>query len=84
MLTIFTTFIFLVTFIFLLNFSSTNLVTFGYQEYAFVQNCARNNDTHKVSEIHDVLATKDFVFVPDYENHNIKKFTKNGTLVSEW
>jgi hypothetical protein len=83
-LTIFTTFIFLVTFIFLLNFSSINSVTFGYQEYVFVQNWARNNDTHKISEIHDVLATKDFVFVPDYENHNIKKFTKNGTFVLEW
>jgi Streptogramin lyase len=62
----------------------SNNSAFGYQNYVLVQNWERNNDIHKISEIHDVLATKDFVFVPDYENHNIKKFTKNGTFILEW
>ena len=70
--------------ILLLSLTSNNSISFGYQNYVLVQNWERNNDIHKISEIHDVLATKDFVFVPDYENHNIKKFTKNGTFILEW
>ncbi|MGI0032868.1 MAG: hypothetical protein ACRD97_06320, partial [Nitrososphaeraceae archaeon] len=64
--------------------SSITSVINGYQNYVLIQNWEKNNDVHKISEIHDVLATKDFVFVPDYENHNIKKFTKDGTFVLEW
>jgi streptogramin lyase len=80
---IFTIFSFYVMMIVLLCLSS-NYSIYAYQNYVLVQNWERNNDIHKISEIHDVLATKDFVFVPDYENHNIKKFTKNGTFILEW
>lgn len=75
-----TTFVLILPLIFLLGFLSINSISFGYEEYLFAQNWARNNDLHQISEIHDVLATKDFVFVPDYENHNVKKFTKTGHL----
>ena len=64
----------------ILSLSSINFVIYGYQNYVLIQNWEKNNDVHKISEIHDVLAAKDFVFVPDYENHNIKKFTKMGHL----
>src|SRR5918994_3504319 len=83
-ISLFTIFLLILPIIFLLNFLSVNTVSFAYEEYLFAQNWARNDDMHRISEIHDVLATKDFVFVPDYENHNIKKFTKNGTFVLEW
>jgi hypothetical protein len=83
-ITLFTTFLIILPLVFLLDILSINSISFGYQEYVFVQNWARNNEMPKISEIHDVLATKDFVFVPDYENHNMKKFTKNGTFISEW
>lgn len=77
-----TTFVF--SLVFLVGFFSINSISFGSEEYQFVQNWPRNNDMHQISEIHDVLATKDFVFVPDYENHNMKKFTKDGDFILEW
>ena len=81
---VFTTFVLILPLISLLGFLSINSISFGYEEYVFAQNWARNNNIHQISEIHDVLATRDFVFVPDYENHNVKKFTKNGTFILEW
>ncbi|HZA69114.1 MAG TPA: 6-bladed beta-propeller, partial [Nitrososphaeraceae archaeon] len=81
---LFTIFVSILPLIFLLNFLSISSISFGYEEYLFAQNWQRNNDMHTISEIHDVLATKDFVFVPDYENHSVKKFTKNGTFILEW
>lgn len=34
--------------------------------------------------LNDVISTGDFVFVPDYENHRIQKFTSDGTFVKSW
>ena len=81
---VFTTFVLIFPLLSLLGFLSISSISFGSEEYVFAQNWARNNNMHQISEIHDVLATKDFVFVPDYENHNVKKFTKNGTFILEW
>ena len=55
------------------------------EKYVFKSNWGEKKYKNgQLSEIHDVHSIGKFVYVPDYEDHKIKKFTSDGELVLEW
>jgi hypothetical protein len=57
------------------------------QQYSFVSQWgSEGSEPGQFMGQNDVVPSPDgrFVFVPDYENHRIQKFTANGTYIMEW
>lgn len=57
------------------------------EQYSFViQWGSEGSESGQFMGHNDVVPSPDgrYVYVPDYENHRIQKFTTNGTYVMEW
>lgn len=76
---------FTLTSIIIYNFNESSADTTDNEESKFLNSFgSKGTDDGHLSEINDVIINKNFMYIPDYENHRIQKFTSDGKFVLSW